>query len=229
MSTSSWKGKRTVSEHLAEQLRIEIQRGKLPPGTRLRQNDLAARFGVSSTPVREALMQLQAQGLVHIDRHRGAVVFNPTAEDLREAHEIREVLEALAVKKAVPNLDEERLARLRQLLDEMEALGEDPRWVELNHEFHLNLYEAAGAPKLLDLIRSFRQATTAYLHMFASTRDPQHRGDDEHEAILAAAKAGDVEGAVEWTQMHVRNTVSALLQMLEDDGAEEVTVHDEGN
>jgi DNA-binding GntR family transcriptional regulator len=220
-------GKRTVSEELAEQLRAEIRRGELPPGTRLRQNEVAGRFGVSSTPVREAFAQLQAQGLVNIDRHRGAVVFNPTADDLREAHEIREVLEVLAVRKAVPNLNDADLTEMRRMLDEMETLGDDPRWVELNHEFHLRLYAAAAAPKLLELIRSFREATTAYLHMFASIRDAQHRGDDEHEAILAAAEAGDAEEAAKWTSLHVQNTVSTLLQVLDNDyDAEEANTND---
>lgn len=227
VSVRSWMGKRTVSEELAEQLRAAIRRGELPPGTRLRQNEVAGRFGVSSTPVREAFAQLQAQGLVNIDRHRGAVVFNPTADDLREAHEIREVLEVLAVWKAVPNLNDADLAEMRRMLDEMETLGDDPRWVELNHEFHLRLYAAAAAPKLLELIRSFRAATTAYLHMFASIRDAQHRGDDEHEAILAAAEAGDAEEAAKWTSLHVQNTVSALLEMLDNDyDAEEANTND---
>jgi DNA-binding GntR family transcriptional regulator len=94
----------TTAKVVAERLRDEIQDGTLSPGTRLRQNEVARRFGVSTTPVREAFAQLQAEGLVRIDPHRGAVVFRPTTDDLVEFYEIREVLESLAVVRAIPRL-----------------------------------------------------------------------------------------------------------------------------
>ena len=93
--------RRTASEAVSERLRAEIQRGDLPPGTRLRQGEVAARFGVSTTPVREAFALLQAQGLVRIDPHRGAIVFLPTAKDAQELYEIRIALETLAIGRAV--------------------------------------------------------------------------------------------------------------------------------
>src|SRR5688572_20697813 len=90
---------RTAAEAVATRLRQEIQAGEHAPGTPLRQTEVARRLGVSTTPVREAFALLQADGLVRIDRYRGAVVFRPTAEELRDAYEIREALELLAVGK----------------------------------------------------------------------------------------------------------------------------------
>src|ERR671919_3227658 len=111
--------RRTTADAVAQMLRNEIQSGQLPPGTRLRQNDVAHRFGVSTTPVREALALLQADGLVRIDPHRGAIVFHPTIADLRESYEIRKTLEALAVEKATPQLTDDLVAELQEHLDEM--------------------------------------------------------------------------------------------------------------
>ena len=111
--------RKTTAETVSELIRSEIQRGVLQPGTRLRQNDVAARFGVSTTPVREAFALLQADGLVRIDPHRGAIVFHPTAEDLTESYEIRGALEVLAITKAMPNLTPELLGDMQSVIDEM--------------------------------------------------------------------------------------------------------------
>src|SRR5215204_6555908 len=109
----------TTAKVVAGKLRDEIQEGVLGPGTRLRQNEIAARFGVSTTPVREAFAQLQAEGLVRIDPHRGAVVFHPTADDLVEFYEIREVLESFAVVRALPGLRPDVVKDLEALIDRM--------------------------------------------------------------------------------------------------------------
>src|SRR5918996_6401711 len=118
----------TTAETVAQMLRNEIQRGQLPPGTRLRQNEVAQRFGVSTTPVREALALLQAEGLVRIDPHRGALVFHPTVADLRESYEIRGALESLAVTKAIPRLTEDLVKDLQKLIDRMRKEKDEVRW-----------------------------------------------------------------------------------------------------
>lgn len=214
--TRQWKGNQTVSEEVAEHLRSLIQQGVLQPGQRLQQNQLAEEFGVSSTPVREAFAKLQAQGLVRVDRYRGAVVFQPTVADLVEAHEIREALETMAVRKAVPNLTGDDLAALEDLVGRMERA--DDEWIDLNHEFHLRLYQAAGSPRLVGLIESLRATTNAYLHLFKAMTSPQHRGDDEHREILRSALAGDADAAETWTRAHIRSTVDKVVERLNDDG-----------
>lgn len=209
----AWRKNRTVSEDVADHLRGLIQDGTLPPGARLQQNELASHFEVSSTPIREAFAKLQAQGLVRIDRYRGAVVFQPTVEDLLEAHEIREALETMAVRKAVPNLTADDHRALEELVRRMEAADAD--WVELNHEFHLRLYRAAHAPRLLAMIEQLRTTTNAYLHMFKAMTSQSHRGDDEHRRILDAALRGDADAAAEWTRAHIHSTVEQVVHRLE--------------
>src|SRR5918992_2570296 len=129
--------RRTASEAVSERLGAEIQGGDLNPGTRLRQGEVAARFGVSTTPVREAFALLQAQGLVRIDPHRGAIVFFPTAEDARELYEIRVALETLAIGRALKNLDREELDELRAVLEEMKRVEGTDGWFGLHTRFHM--------------------------------------------------------------------------------------------
>ena len=96
-----------------------IRTGELPAGTHLRQNEIASRFGVSSTPVREAFTSLAREGLVRQDAHRGVVVFVPSREDLEQNYEIRIALEPLATELAAKNVTNDDLARLDALLAEM--------------------------------------------------------------------------------------------------------------
>src|SRR5215470_16894852 len=104
-ATSSAAPARKV-EWLIGQLAEEIRSGGLPPGERLRQVEIAERYGMSTTPVREAFSALERQGLITIHPHRGAVVFGPTVENVRELYDIRIALEPLAIAKAIPNLQQ---------------------------------------------------------------------------------------------------------------------------
>src|SRR5882724_2835899 len=124
---------------VAQRLREMITSGELPLGSRLRQNEIAARLGVSSTPVREAFLLLAREGLVHQDTHRGAVVFSPTVADVQENYEIRIALECLAIELATRQLGPRQLDELDALLVRMnEALRTDLalHTKVLNRQFH---------------------------------------------------------------------------------------------
>src|SRR5579863_514155 len=111
--------KLTIAEQVAAALREEIATGQLAAGTRLRQVEIAQRFGVSTTPVREAFGLLQSDGLVQIDTHRGVTVFLPTIQDLIEHYEIRMALEMLAAEKAAEHFQAQDAPPLVAILDEM--------------------------------------------------------------------------------------------------------------
>jgi DNA-binding GntR family transcriptional regulator len=208
--------RRTTADTVATMLRNEIQRGQLPPGTRLRQNDVAQRFGVSTTPVREALALLQAEGLVRIDPHRGALVFHPTVADLRESYEIRGALESLAVTKAIPRLTDALLDDLQKIIDRMRKVKDEGRWVELNNEFHLRLYEVSGMPRLCSTIASIRDSSSTYIHMFVAHNLPEHQADDDHQEILDACRARDTRRARKAIMAHINNTVDDLVEFIEE-------------
>ena len=114
-------GPRTISGAVAARLRQEIVAGELPAGTRLRQVEIARRLGVSTTPVREALAALQREGLVRLHPQRGAVVFLPSVDDLREHYEIRIALEELAVGKAAERFERDWAAPLEEMLESAPA------------------------------------------------------------------------------------------------------------
>lgn len=210
MRRSSIRERETTAKFVAQRLREEIHDGTLAPGTRLRQNEVAQRFQVSTTPVREAFAQLQAEGQIRVDPHRGAVVFHPTVSDLIQAYEIREVLESLAVKLATPRLTPEIGRSMSDLIDRMERTSDPRRWLRLNDEFHLKLYACADRPQLTALISSLRDASAPYIHMFVSSSKPADQSSLEHRQILAACLAGDVEAAQAAVSEHLRHASREL-------------------
>lgn len=207
-------GRSTTSKVVAGKLREEIHEGVLKPGTRLRQNEVAERLGVSTTPVREAFAQLQAEGLVRIDPHRGAVVFHPTAEDLLECYEIRETLETLAVSHVVGSLTPKQAKELDDLIERMRRTKNARRWLQMNDEFHLKLYECAGRPRLSSLIASLRDASNPYIYMFVVNTKPSDQADHEHREILDACVRGDSRAAQRAIRDHLRHTSQELANQL---------------
>lgn len=207
--------RQTTAESVAAILRQEIRGGTLAAGTRLRQSEVAQRLGISTTPVREAFALLQADGLVQIDRHRGAVVYEPSVEDMREFYQIRENLEALAIRLALPKLTDQQLDQLEALIDEMRTCEDDQRWLELNDLFHISLYEGSGRKRLCSMISSLRDSSRVYIHMFVAHQAKGERADDEHAAILAACRARDPEAAMEAVRAHLQVAVRKDAEILE--------------
>lgn len=208
--------RRTTSGVVADLLRDEIRRGDLPPGTRLRQEEVATRLGVSTTPVREAFQALQGQGLLTLDPHRGVVVFRPTVQDVRESYEIREELEALAVAKTIPNLTPERVDELQSIVDEMRNTDDDQRWIDLNALFHHRLHELSGRKRLCEMIDSLANATSTYMHIVVRHARDSGRGDSAHQDILDACRAKDVSAAQRAVRDHLNHTVQQTLHLLEN-------------
>ena len=142
------------TDMVAALIREQIITGELPAGEQLRQRDLAARFEVSQTPVREAMRRLESEGLVIGDTHRGFTVAGPDEGLVEENFQIRAALESLGASLAAGKIDAAGITRLQALNDQIRALAEDsPRYADLNREFHFSLYEYARSPLLLSLMR----------------------------------------------------------------------------
>lgn len=205
----------TTSESVADLLRRDIRVGELQPGERLRQSEIAKKYGVSTTPVREAFALLQAEGLVRIDPHKGALVFRPTVQDLTESYEIRGTLEALAVDKAMDRLTQAQLIELQEIIDEMRRTEDEDVWVELNNLFHLKIYETSGLPRLVRMIEGLRQSASAYIHLLIAHQDVDHRSNDEHQEILDACIARDHDRAREAITKHIESTIRNLIGFID--------------
>jgi DNA-binding GntR family transcriptional regulator len=205
----------TVALQVAERLRAEIVAGERPAGSRLRQVEIARRYGVSTTPVREALAALQQEGLVRWHPQRGAVVFLPDVDDLREHYEIRAALEALAAAKVAERFQPEWAEPLDACLAEMRGGPPAARYIALNQRFHTALYAHSGCPRLVEMIAGLRDASSSYLHIYRAAEDfPVARLDAEHNEILAACLARDPERAARAVREHLRQTVEHVAAHL---------------
>jgi len=204
---------RTRAGAVAGELRRMIQSGELAAGARLRQSELAQRFGVSTTPVREALTALAREGLIRHDVHRGAVVFPPTPDDVRENFEIRLALEPLATSLAAPRCNDDDLEVIESLAARLRRTVEDPRtatapgrYEELDRAFHARIFDAAGRPRLAEMIESLRDASAAYAHLHGAAEDPAAllaALQAQHEQLVGALARGDAEGAARIAADHV--------------------------
>src|SRR3954469_15659139 len=143
---------RTIAGQVAERLKAEILAGERPAGAKLRQVEIARSYGVSTTPVREALATLQREGLVRHHAQRGAVVFLPSVDALRHHYEIRAALESLAAAKAAERFEPGWAPPLEAMLDEMAGAPPAARYIALNQRFHTALYVRSGRRQLVEMI-----------------------------------------------------------------------------
>jgi DNA-binding GntR family transcriptional regulator len=209
----------TRSEAVATELRRLIQSGELRPGDRLRQADIAERFMVSTTPVREAFASLARDGLVRQDAHRGAVVSSPSVDELREMHEIRGVLEALAARFASSNLTTDDLESLEEIASGMRGAATE-EYVELNRSFHRRIYAAAQRPRLFEIIEQLRELSANHLAVTIERRGPAYRArvQAEHEAIIRALALKNAELASSLIGDHVRCAPNNVEPAAESEG-----------
>jgi DNA-binding GntR family transcriptional regulator len=185
---------------VAALIRELVITGELAAGEQLRQRDLAQRFGVSQTPVREAMRRLESEGLLVCDTHRGFTVAAPDLGRVEENFQIRAALESLGASLAARKIDADGLARLRGLNDHMRALpDDDPSYAELNREFHFVIYEYARSPLLLSLMRLL----WASLHGGPQVTRTHAESAGQHDDILKALTDGDGAGASARTYQHI--------------------------
>jgi DNA-binding GntR family transcriptional regulator len=207
----------TRASAVAQTLKELILRGELPPGARLRQNDIAEMLGVSSTPVREALLALSRVGLVLLDAHKGAIVFAPSIDDVRENFEIRAALECLAVQHAAKNITEADLADLEDVSARMASCESLDERAVLNARFHGIINSASGLRQLVAMLETLRESAAAY-HVVFNTRQPsEHRRATilaEHAELLAALRARDPDRAARAAKLHVDGALSHVLQSM---------------
>jgi DNA-binding GntR family transcriptional regulator len=198
--TTEVPGYISKTDLVAALLRELVITGELAAGEQLRQRDLAQRFGVSQTPVREAMRRLESEGLLICDTHRGFTVVPPDDGRIEENFQIRAALESLGASLAARKIDADGLARLRDLNDKMRALtDDDPAYAELNREFHFTVYEYAHSPLLLSLMRLL----WASLHPGPRVSRTHAESARQHDEILAALTDGDAAAAAARTYQHI--------------------------
>jgi DNA-binding GntR family transcriptional regulator len=189
---------------VAAMLRELIMTGEFPPGAPLRQRDLAARLGVSPTPVREALRRLESEGLVKCDVHRGSTVAESEAGPIEENYRIRAALESLGAQMAADRITAGELTTLEEMNARMSGMADgDPAYGDLNRRFHFAIYEAAKSPMLLSLMRLLWQSLPEGPKVLR-TRAESAR---QHADLLGALRRGDGQAAGDITRAHIEGSV----------------------
>lgn len=209
---------RTRTEDLRLQLADEIVRGDLPPGAPLDEAGIASRFGVSRTPVREALRQLAASGLVEIRPHRGAVVARLSLERLHEMFVAMAELEAVCAGLAAVNMtasERRDLADIHALLRDLVRAGDPQRYHEINESFHAAIYFGAHNGYLADLtlqtrvrLQPFRRAQFRAIGRLA-------RSYEEHDLVVRAIQRGDRDSAMLAMRDHIGTVETAFESYVE--------------
>lgn len=197
---------RTLREQVADHLREEILSERLLPGAELGEVALARSLGISRGPLREALGQLAAEGLVTIVPRRGAVVRRLTRQEFIDAYQVREALESLAIRLAVPRLsfaDREELHTMCEQMEEAAASGEIDGFFDINREFHAKLVRASGNQKLAEVHAQLVAQMARLMKKSVELRGGTQQSAAEHRAILAAVDAGDPDLAARLLEDHI--------------------------
>ncbi|KQW29857.1 MULTISPECIES: GntR family transcriptional regulator [Pseudomonas] len=200
---------------IEESLREAILDGRLPCGTALRQQELADLFGVSRMPVREALRQLEAQSLLNVVQHKGAVVAPLITNNAVETYALRSVLESFALRLSIPLLDDNDLALAAQYIEQLETETDHAQIGKLNRLFHMSLYHKAPNSKLLDLIERELNEEERFLRFHLSSMGLGKLSQDDHRALLDAARAKDIDNAVVLLERHLEKASVTMRRYLE--------------
>jgi DNA-binding GntR family transcriptional regulator len=223
--------KRTLGDEVTASIREAILSGRLAPGERLREESLASSMSVSRGPVREALGQLQREGLVIVQRNRGTFVARQSEKDLEEVYSLRRAVEGLAVQGAIQNADDARLEELQTVVDTMAA--NDARGIteseaaELDLRFHEIIYEASGHRRLIEVWSGLQ----SQIHILLLTRNVVDSDFRElliksHQAILNAIRARNEALALSLTEEHLKGSYERVSLSYAQHAAGDGTVKD---
>jgi DNA-binding GntR family transcriptional regulator len=199
---------------IEETLRAAILDGRIPCGTALRQQDLADLFGVSRMPVREALRQLEAQALLNVVAHKGAVVAPLVQGDAVETYALRILLESEALRLSIPLLEKEDFEAAARHIDDMETEHDYSEIGRLNRLFHMSLYVKAPNRRLLGLIEEGLNEEERFLRFNLEAMGLGKLSQDDHRAMLLAVEDRDIERAVTMLENHLNRGVEVITRYL---------------
>ncbi|MGL4810911.1 MAG: GntR family transcriptional regulator [Beijerinckiaceae bacterium] len=207
---------RTLAGAIADQLRRDILAGTYPPASQLRQDAVANAFNVSRIPVREALLQLEAEGLVRIEPHKGAVVTPLSWEEVEDVFALRVLLEPRLLSASLPNLRADDLDEMDRIQDAFAAAvttGDAGQWGTLNAALHLAMYRRAAQPRTLAIVTTLLQTSERYTRLQLATPEAWARADREHAALIACCRSGDTAGAVRLLDHHIASVCDDLRRL----------------
>nr|GFB89069.1 uncharacterized protein [Tanacetum cinerariifolium] len=205
---------------IEEKLRAAILDGRLPAGVALRQQELATLFGVSRMPVREALRQLEAQSLLRVETHKGAVVAPLINEDATDAYALRILLESEALRQSIPLLTADDIDLARSYIEQLELETDYSKIGTLNRMFHMTLYSRAQNKRLLKLVEDGLNEEERFLRFNLKYMGLGKLSQNDHRELLQMAEAGAVDETVHALAHHLNRGVEAINTYLKSRPAE---------
>jgi DNA-binding GntR family transcriptional regulator len=211
-------GHATRAEAAANEIRRRILAGEYVDGYQLRQDALANELGISRIPLREALVQLESEGLVRILPHKGALVSELSSDEITELFELRALLEPTLLRKSVPKLTAADFAQLDAILAEysQELHASTPgRWGELNSQLHGLLLSRADQPKTSGIVVSLLLQTDRYTRLQLSlSESSREQAEAEHVELVQLCRKGDARGAAALLKRHIEHAGEELREFL---------------
>jgi len=196
----------------------DIEDGNLPPGTRLRETELAERLSISRTPVREALKRLELQGLVEHEPHHGAVVASLEYGQVTEMYLLREVLEGTAARLAAQHATATEIGVLQRMVDSDRALIEQPRRLaQTNRRFHQQVRDTARNRYLGSALEALRLSLALLAGTTLGAPGRAAQSVEEHGAIVARIAARDPDGAEQAARQHILNAFRTRVELTSGD------------
>lgn len=202
---------RTAQQMVVDQLRSEILSGKLPPGARVVQAEVARRMGVSTTPVREALRELASRRLLDLQPHHEVKVHTPTEQELVEVYEMRLLLEPAVITKVIDKSADDELRSAESFLKKMEHAADAAEWLHLARQFHTFIDGLARSPELVRMVSQLRDRSVHYtaVRLRSTPHRAEHR-NAQHRALLEACLDRDRKRAIATVKQHVESTVALV-------------------
>jgi DNA-binding GntR family transcriptional regulator len=204
-----------VAKQVSDVLRQWILSGRLAAGQHLRQDAIAEELGVSRVPVREALLTLEAEGLITRQKYRGAFVADLSLAEVQETYLLRVLLECFLFERALPYIDEAHLRRAEQIIRVSTMTNESEEWMRLNIDFHMALYEPSQLTLTMQTLKSMLLRTDRYFRLQqAISPSVQRMSCDEHEQIIDIIRSGDQEAALLAMRRHIERNAEEVIQFV---------------
>lgn len=209
----------TIYSRVRDAIRTEILSGIIPSGTRLKIAEVCKRFNISHMPVREALQQLQGEGIVIIEPNKGAIVREMNATFIRNIYELRGAIECMLLKLSIPHFTESDIVEIQKLEVEMEKQSgtkNQSKYFELNKRFHIKLYSKADNEEALKLLSLHWELLGGLRLRYGYGKDRVNKINSEHKALVKAIAEHNIETAHELLFQHCKNAQENMINKVKE-------------
>jgi len=217
MTTKPDNNTKSLRDKIYETIRESIAQGKLQPNERLIENDLANEFKSSRSPIREALRQLESEGLIRSEKNKGYSIAKLSAKDVNEIYSIRIILESYATWLTAESITKDQIKYLATLDKRLRAAAKENNlamWLETNSFFHRFFFENCGNNNLSIILQTLQRRIHRYLYMIIQIPGYFPMYLEQHEGIIEGCKQGDPGKAEEYMKIHLRTVKEITLNYL---------------